>query len=137
MIVEKRLLPAVLFVFLLLPGATFGEIYGWVVENEVKHYSNEPPPEGVKAFAQTAEITSGPAEEQKRAESDQQLMKQLEEQAPEEQTPLEQSAGADAETGKPDAAAAEEDDREVFHRERIKRRTRQNTSPAPSMAKRQ
>jgi hypothetical protein len=137
MIMKTRLLTAVLSIFLLLPAATFGEIYGWVDENGVKHYSNEPPPEGVKAFSQTAETKSGPAEEQERAESDRQLMLQLEELVPEEQTPAEQSAGTNAGPGIPEAGAAEEDDREAFHRERIKRRTRQNTSPAPSLEKRQ
>ena len=41
-----------------LPDAALAELYGWIDENGVKHFSNNAPPEGVKSFTHTHEIQS-------------------------------------------------------------------------------
>ncbi len=131
---------AVLLIFLLLPCASFGEIYGWVDENGVKHYSNDPPPEGVKAISQTAEIPADPMQDAKREEIDRQALQDLNQQEPEGEAPPEPTESAAAEPTATEAEAeptvteaVEKQDDEAFHRERIKRRTRQNTSPSPGL----
>ena len=123
-------------ILLLLPCVVFGEIYGWVDENGVKHYSNDPPPEGVKAFTQTAEIQTDEAQDRKRTESDRQYFEQLERQAAESGAPSKQADSTASESDAPKAVVVEGSDDESFHRERIKRRTRLNTSPAPSVENR-
>ena len=125
-----------LVILLLLPCAVLGEIYGWVDENGVKHYSNDPPPEGVKAFTQTAEIQTDEAQDRKRTESDRQYFEQLERQAAGGQAPSEQAESTASDSDAPKAIVVEGSDDESFHRERIKRRTRLNTSPAPSVENR-
>lgn len=124
---------AVCLVSVLLPCAAFGEIYGWVDENGVKHYSNDPPPEGGTVFSQDIEIKTDEPQLQKQAESDRQDLKEPEQQAPESEAPSEGSTDTVAEPVGSEPGVAEDAEREAFHRERIKRRTRQNTSPAPSL----
>ena len=46
-----------------LPEA--GEIYEWIDENGVKHFSEEPPPEGAKMVKEIKKIPSGNASDQK------------------------------------------------------------------------
>jgi uncharacterized protein DUF4124 len=56
---EKQLSVIVaLLICIFLPHAALAELYGWVDENGVKHFSNYPPPEGVKSFRHTLEIQS-------------------------------------------------------------------------------
>lgn len=129
-------LSAVLSILLLLPCATFGQIYEWMDESGVKHYSNDPPPDGVKAFTQADEIKTDEAQLQKQEESGRQDLEEPEEQTPESEAEPEQAASeTDGEAG-PGTVVVEDDDNEAFHRDRIKRRTRQNTSPAPSLENR-
>ena len=47
-----------LLICIFLPHAVLAELYGWIDENGVKHFSNYPPPEGVKSFRHTLEIQS-------------------------------------------------------------------------------
>ena len=47
-----------LLICIFLPHAALAELYGWIDENGVKHFSNYPPPEGVKSFRHTLEIQS-------------------------------------------------------------------------------
>ncbi len=128
----QSLLVVLLFV-LLLPCMAFGEIYGWVDENGVKHYSNYPPPDGVKIISQDTEIRTEVAPVEQEQESDQAGADESEEQPPTEEAPPEQAAGTDATPAAPDTVVSEDEEREAFHRERIKQRTRKNTSPAPSL----
>lgn len=136
---RTRILLGFLFTVLLLPCATFGQIYEWVDKNGIKHYSSDPPPEGIEVYRQTEEIQTDDSQvaEQEEVESDQQNLGEQEPPAPESEAPPEQSAGAPAEPAPSDTVDVEDDEREAFHRERIKRRTRQNTSPAPSLENRQ
>ena len=122
---------AVLAAVLLLPCAAMGEIYGWVDENGVKHYSNNPPPEGIEVFTQTAEIQTDEAQLRQIEESDQQDLEEPENQPPDSEEPSGEEAGAPTEATAPGTGVVEEDEREAFHRDRIKQRTRQNTSPVP------
>lgn len=47
-----------LLICIFLPHAALAELYGWIDENGVKHFSNYPPPEGVKSFRHKSEIQS-------------------------------------------------------------------------------
>ena len=130
---NTRNLLAVCLIVLLFPCGSFGEIYGWVDENGVKHYSNYPPPDGVKVISQDAEIRTEVAPVANELESDQADAEKSEEQPPTEEAPAEQAAGTDEQPTAPDTVVTEDEEREAFHRERIKQRTRKNTSPAPSL----
>ena len=127
----KMSMPATALVFLLfLPCAAFGEIYGWVDENGVKRYSNDPPPPGVTVFTQQTEIVTDDARDENRMKSDQQYFDELKNQADQEQEQAEAELKAPQAV---DRATVEEDDDEAFHEERIRRRTRVNSSPAPGV----
>jgi len=58
----KYLLLVILIVC--LPYNAGAEMYQWVDENGTKHFSNSPPPEGIKTDKSTVEIKSGETEDQ-------------------------------------------------------------------------
>jgi len=47
-----------LIICIFLPHAALAELYGWIDENGVKHFSNIAPPEGVKSFRHKSEVQS-------------------------------------------------------------------------------
>ncbi len=47
-----------LIICIFLPHAALAELYGWIDENGVKHFSNVAPPEGVESFRHKSEIQS-------------------------------------------------------------------------------
>ena len=47
-----------LIICIFLPHAALAELYGWIDENGVKHFSNVAPPEGVKSFRHKSEVQS-------------------------------------------------------------------------------
>jgi len=49
---------AALIICIFLPHAALAELYGWIDENGVKHFSNVSPPEGVESFRHKSEIQS-------------------------------------------------------------------------------
>ena len=127
-------LGVVFFVLLALPYVSFGQIYEWMDENGVKHFSNEPPPEGIEEFSQTDEIITEEKQLQRQEGNEQPDRNEPAGKTAEKDAPAEQAANPDAEAASPDPTVVSEDeDREAFHRERIKRRTRQNTSDVPSV----
>ncbi len=56
-----------------LPEA--GEIYKWIDKSGVKHFSNEPPPKGVKLLNETQEIPYDKASDQKRMREETEALK--------------------------------------------------------------
>ena len=130
---KTQSLVAVVLIVLLLPCMASGEIYGWVDENGVKHYSNYPPPDGVKVISRDTEFRTEVVPLETELESDQAETEKSDEQSPTDETPPEQAAETDAQPDAPDTVVTEDEEREAFHRDRIKQRTRKNTSPAPSL----
>jgi hypothetical protein len=47
-----------LIICIFLPHAALAELYGWIDENGVKHFSNVAPPEGVESFRHKSEVQS-------------------------------------------------------------------------------
>jgi len=122
---KKLSLLAVLLMFFFLPQLTFGEIYSWIDENGVKHFSNEPPPEGVKVLNQTKEIKTDKEIDRQREESDKQYMKKLEQESQESDKATPKTESTAQESGQSDTVIIQEsDDDDTFHRNRIERRVK-------------
>ena len=68
------------FLIFSFPGLLRADIYTWVDKNGVKHFSNEPPPEGVKVINKSREIPVDEAKDREREEKDSQAMNELEQQ---------------------------------------------------------
>ncbi len=122
---KKLSILAVLLTFFFIPHLTFGEIYSWTDENGVKHFSNEPPPEGVKILNQTKEIKTDKEKDKQREESDKQYMKKLEQESQEGDKATQKTENTAPEGDKPDTVIIQEgDDDDTFHRNRIERRVK-------------
>jgi hypothetical protein len=122
---KKLSLLAALLTFFFFPQLTFGEIYSWIDENGVKHFSNEPPLEGVKILNQTKEIKTDKAKDQQREESDKQYMKKLEQESQKSDKAPQKTESTAPESDKPDTVIIQEgDDDDTFHRNRIERRVK-------------
>jgi hypothetical protein len=63
---------AVLLLVLFYPFVASGEMYSWIDENGVKHYSNEPPPPGTTVVKKKTEIPYDAERDQERRERDEQ-----------------------------------------------------------------
>lgn len=122
---KKISLLTALLIFFFLPNLTFAEIYSWIDENGVKHFSNEPPPEGVKILNQTKEIKTDKAKDRQREESDKQYMQKLEQESREGDRAPPKTENTAPESDKPDTVIIQEgDDDDTFHRNRIDRRVK-------------
>lgn len=123
---KKLSILAALLTFFFIPHLTFAEIYSWIDENGVKHFSNEPPPEGVKILNQTKEIKTDKAKDRQREESDKQYMQKLEQESREGDKVSQKTENTAPESDKPDTVIIQEadDDDDTFHRNRIDRRVK-------------
>ena len=74
------------FLIFSFPELLRADIYTWVDSNGVKHFSNEPPPEGVKVITKSREIPVDEAKDREREEKDSQAMNELEQQLLKEDT---------------------------------------------------
>jgi hypothetical protein len=90
----KRLTPLVLVsVFCLWASIAGAQIYEWIDKNGVRHFTNVPPPAGVKIVNEQEAIPYDEAADQKRMQEDQAIHDQLveqEESQTEQQTASEQ-----------------------------------------------
>lgn len=83
----KLLIVAVIsFLVFSFPELLRADVYTWVDKNGVKHFSNEPPPEGVEVISKAREIPVDEAKDRERVEKDNQAMKELEQQLSKENT---------------------------------------------------
>jgi len=124
---KKLSLLAALITVFFMPHLTSAEIYSWVDENGVKHFSNEPPPEGVKILNQTKEIKTDKEKDRQREESDKQYMKKLEQDSQESEKAPQKTDSKATGGGQSDAVIiqeAKDDDDDAFHRDRIERRVK-------------
>jgi hypothetical protein len=116
---------ASLILFLLLPSLEFGEIYGWIDENGVKHFSNDPPPEGTKAFIQTREVSTGKAKGRKIEKTNKQYSKELKQKNRASGATSAKTATATPGEDNSDEVIIQEFD-STFHKGRRERRVRKN-----------
>jgi Domain of unknown function (DUF4124) len=94
----KRLIPFILFaVFCLCTSLEADEIYQWIDQNGVTHFTNEPPPAGAKIVKQQQAIPYDEAAAEKNQQQVQELLDQESEQ---------QQSQADQQTGSPQEAQA-------------------------------
>ena len=121
------------FIIPLLPFASIGQIYEWVDKNRGIHHSSEPHPDSVAMFTQTDEIQTDEAVLKQQEERDRQAAGKLPQQQSGSKAPPEQAENKATDETAPDEEAAEDQEREAFHRQRIKQRTVKNTSPAVSL----
>lgn len=140
----KRLMPFILVsVFCLWTSAEAGQIYQWIDKNGVRHFTNEPPPPGVKIVNEQAAIPYNEAADQKRTQEDQEALEQdLNQQEPESEqqqesqpeTPPVQSGDSDSdETVEGFVAEPDARDREQVRRyERRRLERNEIVTPLPS-----
>ncbi len=114
-----------LILFLLLPSLAFGEIYGWIDENGVKHFSNDPPPGGTTAVIQTREISTGKAKDRKIEKTNKQYSKESKQKKRSNDTTSAKTATATPGIDSSDEVIIQEDD-STFHKGRPERRVRKN-----------
>lgn len=88
----KRTIPLILVItFCLLASAQSGTIYQWVGKDGVMHFTNEPPPPGVKIVNETAAIPYNESADEKRTQEDQEILQQdLNQQEPQQTEQQEQ-----------------------------------------------
>ena len=68
----KKLIPLIIvLVFCLWTSLEAGQIYEWIDKNEVKHFTNEPPPPGAKVVNAQKAIPYDKAADQNRTQEDQ------------------------------------------------------------------
>jgi hypothetical protein len=119
---------AALLMFFFLPQLTSAEIYSWIDENGVKHFSNEPPPEGVKILNQTKEIKTDKEKDRQREESDKQYMQKLEQESQASDKAPQKTENTAPESGQSDTVIIQESadggDYDTFHRNRLERRVK-------------
>ena len=77
----KKLIPIILFlVFCLGTSLEADEIYQWIDQNGVMHFTNEPPPPGAKIVNQQQAIQTDEAAAQENKQQEQQVLNEASEQ---------------------------------------------------------
>jgi hypothetical protein len=77
---NRRMLLIIVLVFCLSASLEAGQIYQWIGKDGVMHFTNEPPPPGVKIVNQQEAIPYDEAADQKNTQENQELMNQVLEQ---------------------------------------------------------
>ena len=98
----KKLIPLILVsVICLWTSAEAGQIYQWIDKNGVRHFTNVPPPAGVKIVNEQEAIPYDEAADQKRMREDQAIHDQLmeQEESPNEQQTASQQQTPEVQTG--------------------------------------
>ncbi|MEJ2102060.1 MAG: DUF4124 domain-containing protein [Desulfobacterales bacterium] len=101
----KILIPLILFsMFCLGTSLEADEIYQWVDQNGVKHFTNQPPPPGAKIVNQQQAIQTDEAAVQANKQQQQKVLKEAAEQqesqsAPQAESQQESQAGQQVQTG--------------------------------------
>jgi len=74
----KKLIPYILLVsvFCLWTSIEAGQIYEWIDQNGVRHFTNEPPPPGAKIVNEQSAIQSSEAADQSSPQEDQEVQVQ-------------------------------------------------------------
>ena len=104
----KRLIPLIIVsVFCLWTSLEAGQIYQWIDKNGVKHFTNEPPPPGVKIVNEQKAIPYNEAADQKNMQEQQKVLEQDSEQ---QESQTDQPAGSQQESPAVQTDSSESDD---------------------------
>ncbi|MFC1515189.1 DUF4124 domain-containing protein [Thermodesulfobacteriota bacterium] len=111
----------VLLLIFSCPFALSGEIYTWIDENGVKHFTSEPPPPGATIVKEDAEIPYDAEKDRERKESDKQYLNNMEQKRSESEKKTTVKAPP-AEKGAEKGVIQEDDD--TWHQDRVEKRER-------------
>ena len=112
---------AVLLLVLFYPFVASGEMYSWIDENGVKHYSNEPPPPSTTAVEKETEIPYDAERDQERRERDEQSFNEMKQNNRENDKKIAEEAPLEKEG--PDTVIIKEEE-DTWHQDRIEKRER-------------
>ena len=112
---------AVLLLVLFYPFVASGEMYSWIDENGVKHYSNEPPPPGTTVVKKKTEIPYDAERDQERRERDEQDFNEMKQKNRENDKKIAEEAPLEKEG--PDTVIIKEEE-DTWHQDRIEKRER-------------
>jgi len=112
---------AVLLLVLFYPFVASGEMYSWIDENGVKHYSNEPPPPSTTAVEKETEIPYDAERDQERRERDEQSFNEMKQKNRENDKKIAEEAPLEKEG--PDTVIIKEEE-DTWHQDRIEKRER-------------
>ena len=112
---------AVLLLVLFYPFVASGEMYSWIDENGVKHYSNEPPPPSTTAVEKETEIPYDAERDQERRERDEQSFNEMKQKNRKNDKKIAEEAPLEKEG--PDTVIIKEEE-DTWHQDRIEKRER-------------
>ena len=112
---------AVLLLVLFYPFVASGEMYSWIDENGVKHYSNEPPPPSTTVVKKKTEIPYDAERDQERRERDEQDFNEMKQKNRENDKKIAEEAPREKEG--PDTVIIKEEE-DTWHQDRIEKRER-------------
>ncbi len=113
---------AVLLLVLFYPFVASGEMYSWIDENGVKHYTNEPPLEDATNVEKTEEIPYDEAKDQKRMERDEQYFNELKQKNRQNDKTMAEEVPQGEEV--PNTVIIQEEGGDTWHQDRIEKRER-------------
>jgi len=117
---QLSLIIALLFIFFCFPVMS-EQVYTWIDEYGVKHFSNDPPPEGATVVEKTEELPYDEAKDQKRMERDEQYFNELKQKNRENDKKIAEEAPLEKEG--PDTVIIQEEG-DTWHQDRIEKRER-------------
>jgi hypothetical protein len=98
------------------------QVYSWIDEHGVKHFTNYPPPKGATVVEETEELPYDEAKDQKRMERDEQYFNELEQKNRENDKKIAEEAALEKEG--PDTVIIQEEEGDTWHQDRIEKRER-------------
>jgi len=117
---QLSLIIALLFIFFCFPVMS-EQVYTWIDEHGVKHFTNDPPPEGATVVEKIEELPYDEAEDQKRMERDEQYFNELKQKNRENDKKIAEEAPLEKEG--PDTVIIQEEG-DTWHQDRIEKRER-------------
>ncbi|NQT70187.1 MAG: DUF4124 domain-containing protein [Desulfobacteraceae bacterium] len=118
---QLSLIIALLFIFFCFPVMS-EQVYTWIDEHGVKHFTEDPPPEGATVVEKTEEIPYDEAKDQKRMEKDEQYFDELKQNNRENDKKIAEEAPLEKEG--PDTVIIQEGEEDTRHQDRIEKRER-------------
>ena len=102
------------------PYAMAGQVYEWIDEKGVKHFTNEPPPPGATIVGQDKEIPYDAEKDRQRKESDKQFLQQQQQQEQAEKTDAPKAVDAPA----PEQVSVPTRDSNTYHQRQVQKEQR-------------
>jgi len=118
---QLSLIIALLFIFFCFPVMS-EQIYTWIDEHGVKHFTDYPPPEGATVVEETEELPYDEAKDQKRMERYEQYLNELEQKNRENDKKIAEEAALEKEGT--DTVIIQEEGGDTWHQDRIEKRKR-------------